>query len=348
MVEWKRRKGAPQRVMQNGTENTAPQEGAERDAAQAAVREGVPERGGFWHKLCKFLLYMALPVVASGIVRAIGIYIFVSPNHFAPGGINGIAVLLEYAVKWNSGYFLIMLNVPLFFLAFFCLGKKDAILSTASMALTSGLLIVFDYIPGFREMLTFDGFATAEPVAYGIYGAVAGGIFLGIALAIMLRCCGTAGGTAVLASVVHKKWRYLSVSWMTSAFDAVVVFASFFVYYDRAAGFAVNLVPVLAALVSLFVTSKTSDLILHGFKTAYKFEIVTTHPEEVSKEIMARTGHGVTLVHATGMYTHGDKSMLVCIIRKRQIAELQRIIRKYPDTFAFFSPTSEVYGKFAK
>ncbi len=301
-----------------------------------------------WCKLGRFMMLFVMPVILSGIVRAIGIYIFVSPNHFAPGGINGLAVLLEYGVGWNSGYFLIMFNVPLFFLAFFCLGKKDAVLSTASMVLTSVLLIAFDYIPGFREALTFDGLKTEEPVAYGIYGAVAGGIFLGIALAIMLRACGTAGGTAVLASVVHKKWRFLSVSWMTSAFDAVVVFASFFVYYDGAAGFAVNLVPVLAALVSLFVTSKTCDLILHGFKTAYKFEIVTTHPDELADEIMARTHHGVTLMHATGMYTHQDKSMLVCIIRKRQIAELQRIIRKYPDTFAFFSPTSEVYGKFVK
>ncbi len=306
-----------------------------------------------WKKVGKFLLAVILPILMSGIVRAIGLYIFVSPNHFAPGGINGLAVMLEYAtdragVKINSGYFLIAFNVPLFFLAFFCLGKKDAILSTASMALTSVLLIVFDYIPGFAQALTFDGLKTAEPIAYGIYGAVAGGIFLGVALAIMLRACGTAGGTAVLASVVHKKWRFLSVSWMTSAFDAVVVFASFFVYYRGDVGFAVNLVPVLAALVSLFVTSKTCDLILHGFKTAYKFEIVTDHPEEVAKEIMERTHHGVTLVHATGMYTHEDKSMLVCIIRKRQIAELQRIIKQYPDTFAFFSPTSEVYGKFAK
>ena len=63
---------------------------------------------------------------------------------------------------------------------------------------------------------------------------------------------------------------------------------------------------------------------------------------------MERTHHGVTLVHATGMYSHTDRSMLVCLIRKRQIAELQRIIKQYPDTFAYFSPASEVYGRFAK
>lgn len=293
-----------------------------------------------------FSLYI-LPILLSGVTRALGIYIFVSPNNFAPGGINGLAVLLEYLTgqagfKVNSGYFLILFNVPLFFVAFFCLGRREAIVSTLSMLFTSGLLIVFDYIPGFPVYGTGeDGPATVT----GLMAAVASGILLGAALAIMIRSCGTAGGTGILASVVKKKWEYLSVSWLTSGFDAVVVIASFFVY-NRGAAFMVKLDPILLALISLFVTSKTSDVIMHGFQTAYKFEIITDRPDEVSAEIMEHTHHGVTLVHATGMYTHGDKSLLVCIIRKRQVAELQRIIRRYPGTFAYFSQASEVYGKF--
>ncbi len=295
-------------------------------------------------KIKFFITAFVLPVLISGIVRALGIYIFVSPNHFAPGGINGAAVLLEYATHWNSGYFLLMLNVPLFFLAFFLLGKKEAILSTLSMLLTSGLLIVFDHIPNFPKFYDLEG---TEPIAYGLLAAVAGGIFLGIALAVMLRSCGTAGGTAILAAIVNKKWKFISVSWLTSLLDAIVVFASFFVYYSPV-GFAANLVPVLLALVSLFVTSKTCDVIINGFKTAYKFEIITKEPEAIAREIMEKTHHGATMMRATGMYTHEEHDVLVCIIRKRQIAEVQRIIKRYPDTFAFFSPTSEVYGKFLK
>lgn len=296
-------------------------------------------------KLLKILTAFVLPVLASGIVRALAIFIFVTPNHFAPGGVNGLAVLLEYMTPLNSGWYLLMFNVPLFFVAFFCVGKRPAIVATLSMLLTSGLLIVlgkWSFLP------VFDGSETGEPIAYGLLAAVAGGIFLGIALAIMLKSCGTAGGTGILATVVNKKWKNLSVSWLTSVFDAVVVFASFFVYYQNGVSFAVNLVPILLALVSLFVTSKTCDLIVQGFKTAYKFEIVTTHPEEISKEILETLHHGVTMLPATGMYSHEDKSYLVCVIRKRQIAALQRIIKKYPDTFAYFSPTSEVYGRFVK
>ena len=63
---------------------------------------------------------------------------------------------------------------------------------------------------------------------------------------------------------------------------------------------------------------------------------------------MQRLHHGVTEINATGMYSHEDRALLVCIIRKRQIGELQRILKQYPETFASFTPASEVYGKFLK
>ncbi len=300
------------------------------------MQEQTKKRSHLW----RILISATLAILASGIVRALAIYIFVTPNEFAPGGINGIAVLLEAVTRVNSGYYLIALNVPLFFVAFFLLGKSEAIISTLSMLLTSGLLIVFDYIPGMNEI-------RYAPEYNAILASIAGGVLLGLALAIMLRSCGTSGGTTVLASLVNKKFRNLSVSAMTSAFDACVVFASFFVYH-QGEPFTAKLDPVLLALISLLVTSKICDFVLQGFKVAYRFEIITDRAEELAKEIMEKTHHGVTEINATGMYSHEGRALLVCVIRKRQIGELQRILRRYPGTFASFSPVSEVYGKFLK
>ncbi|MDE5756307.1 MAG: YitT family protein, partial [Clostridia bacterium] len=264
-------------------------------------------------------------------------------------GTNGIAVLLEYAfhdsVPWlNSGIFLLLISIPLFFLAFFCLGKKEAIESTLSFVVSSVLLMLLPYIP---NMPSYGGGEGIDRIVHGLFGAVAGGIFLGIALAIMLKSCGASGGTSIIASVINKKFRNLSISMLTAVFDAVVVIASIFVY-GKGKSFTDALNPVFLALISLFVTSKVSDVILQGFKTAFKFEIVTTHPDEVAAEIMTKLHRGVTRIEAEGMYTKQEKSMLVCLIRKRQIGEFQKIIRSYPDTFAYFTSTSEVFGKFNK
>lgn len=292
----------------------------------------------FWRRCGNFFVAIILPVLGSGLVRALAIYIFVSPNHFAPGGINGIAVLLEYAFQINSGWFLFALNVPLFFLAFFLLGKREAIVSTLSMTVSSALLILFGAIPGFPMYCTETN---------GFLAAMAGGILLGLALAIMLKAFGTSGGTTVLATLVNKRFKLLNINWLTFVFDAIVVGASFFVYH-KGEDFTAKLDPILLALVALFVTSKVSDLVLQGFKVAYKFEIVTTNPEGIAAEILEKLKHGVTMMPAVGMYSHENRSLLVCVIRKRQIADLQKIIKKYPDSFAYFSPTAEVIGKFIK
>ena len=260
----------------------------------------MPEKNQRSFLTARIIAFAAFSILLSGIVRALAIFMFTTPNEFAPGGIIGIAVLLEALTGLNSGYFLIMLNVPLFFVAFFLIGKFGAVVSTLSMLFTSGLLIVFDYIPG-MEYLCY------SPDYNAILAAIAGGVLLGVALAVTIKSCGTSGGTTVLASLVNKKYRNLSVSAMTSVFDACVVLASFFVYH-QGEPFAVKLDPVLLALVSLFVTE----------------------------------------LHATGMYSHQDRSVLVCVIRKRQIGEVQRILRNYPETFASFAPVSEVYGKFLK
>ena len=332
-------------TMELSTEETEQQPPEQEQQSEKQKKE---LRRKFW----KVILSYALAVLVSGILRAFAIYIFVTPNQFAPGGTNGIAVLLEFATGWNSGYFLLMLSVPLFFVAFFCLGKKEAVLSTLSFFVSSAILLLFNLIEnvtGIEHLLpTYGGVAAgAEKIVHGILGAVAGGVFLGLALAIMLKNCGTSGGTTIIASVINKKFRNLSVSMLTSAFDAIVVVVSFFVY-NQGASFTDKLDPVILALISLFVTSKVCDVIIYGFKSAYKFEIVTNDPDKLAEEIMTKLHRGVTKISAEGMYKHEGRSMLVVIIRKRQIAALQKIIREFPDTFAYFSSTSEVYGRFLK
>ena len=326
-------------------EESAPVEESTKEepvAVEAAQKPTVKKKFSFK----KFLLLSVLPVLSSGIIRALGIFIFTTPNKFAPGGLTGVTVLLEEVVGWNSGYFLLILNVPIFFIAYFFLGKREAILSTLSMLVSSGILILFGLIKDhwWPDFWQYGG--NLENIGQRMLGAIAGGIFAGIALAIMIKSCGTSGGTTVLASLVNKKFRNLSVSSLTAGFDATVVVASIFVYNEGTFTSVLN--PVLLAFVSLFVSSKMSDVILQGFKTAYKFEIITDRPQEIADEIMRQTHHSVTKLEAEGMYSHEGKSMLVCIIRKRQIAALQRIIRKYPGTFAYFTSASEVYGKFNK
>ena len=114
---------------------------------------------------------------------------------------------------------------------------------------------------------------------------------------------------------------------------------AFFVYGMR-------ITPVICTLLNLFIANIVVDYMLSGIKNGYKFEIVTENPEELSAELLEKLKHGVTEIRVTGMYSHTDKYLLICIIRKKQIGEMMKIIKGYPGTFASFSKVNEVFGRF--
>ena len=123
--------------------------------------------------------------------------------------------------------------------------------------------------------------------------------------------------------------------------DASVVFIAFFVYGMR-------ITPVICTLLNLFIANILVDRGLSGIKNGYKFEIITNHPDEISQELLTRLHHGVTEIRVHGMYSDTDKYMLVCIINKRQIGVMMRILKNYPDTFASFAKVNEVFGNFKR
>ena len=81
-------------------------------------------------------------------------------------------------------------------------------------------------------------------------------------------------------------------------------------------------------------------------RVAIRFEIITEHPEELSREIITRFGHSATLVPARGMYSGKQTHMLICVVNKTQAAALAALVRSFPQSFAVMSQVGEVVGNF--
>lgn len=278
----------------------------------------------------KSWLILIFGILASSIVRAVSIQIFVVPNNFAPGGVTGLATILEHITGWNAGYFLVAINIPLLIIGWIFVNKRFALISGVAIILSSVLMVILEKMP-------IPQFSSAEQGTDQILPAIAGGILGGAGIAIMLKFGGSSGGTDILATIIQKRYSATNVTWFIFMLDSTVVVASAFVYHA--------LTPVLLAFVEMFASSKVTETILQGFKSAIKFEIITDHPEELSQEIISRLKRGVTMIPAKGMYTGEDRAMLVCVLRKRQMTLFRDILKKYPDAFAYVSGTSEVVGR---
>jgi len=281
-----------------------------------------------FYKTKKFHNFVVVPwvILVSGFIRSVCVEVFTIPYNFAPGGSTGIAALVEYTTGFDAGYTYWIVNIPLLIFAFIFISKAFALMTGAAVTISSvGMLLMNNF--------DFPVYENGEPVL----AAAASGVLGGVALAMMLRIGGSTGGTDIIATFIQRRFSATNVAWFIYLLDAIIVFVSAFIYED-------GLTPVLMSLVEMFCLSMMSDVITSGFKTALKFEIITKDPEALSRELIEKLGRGVTSIKAVGMYSHDDKVLLICVIRKRQLSEFNNILKKYPDTFAYVSSTSEVMG----
>lgn len=286
--------------------------------------------------------WVAVPcmILAAAFIRSICVRVFMtSPAlNFAPGGVTGIGTMIEYATdgRFSTGYTNIIINTPLLIIAFIFLSKSYAVKTACSVGLSSGGMILMQYLK-FPQYGFSDG--AIEPNAQPVLGAIACGVLCGVGVAIMIRAGASNGGTDIIAALIQRKYQAAGITWFIMGLDAMVVLASYFVYKN-------GLTPVLMSFTQQFSNAMVGDVILTGLKSAIKYEIITDDPEALSAELIAKLKHSVTKIDAMGMYAHSEKALLVCVIHKRQVAEFNKILKKYDNTFAYVTSTSEVFGKF--
>ena len=274
----------------------------------------------------------------SSILIAVSSYSLIAPNNFTVGGIAGIAILLNAGFGLQQSIGVVLLNAPLIVLSFFYVKKRFAILSTLNIIFqTIWLTLLENCFPDFQ--IAFEGNADR------IFAAIAAALCFGTAIVFALKVGGSTGGGDILAVLIQKKLAAGSIAWILFGINSVVITASFFVFYDGSQAIAINILPIMLSIFEAYVESKVNESLTNGFQSAIEFRIITDKPEEMSVAIMKELGRGVTSLPATGMYSKMTHSMLVCVISRRQIATLKRLMKRIdPDAFAVMSNVSQVFG----
>ena len=286
----------------------------------------------------KSLIFDILCAVVAGIIVGTAYHFFQNSNGFAPGGVGGLATITHhiFADKVSWSILMVAFNLPIFVLVSAFIDKKLG-------ALLSIYMIVQSFIPRLYDLIGAKPYSLAnnQEDFNIVFACIATGVISGFGFSLMLKRFGASGGTYGISALIKKAKPDLNIAFVSFAMDTSVVFIAFFVY-------GMKITPVICTLLNLFIANVIVDNGLSGIKNGYKFEIVTMHPDELSKELMTRLRHGVTKIQVHGMHSDTDKYMLVCIINKRQIGEMMKIIKAHPDTFASFEKVNEVFGNFKR
>jgi uncharacterized membrane-anchored protein YitT (DUF2179 family) len=178
-----------------------------------------------------------------------------------------------------------------------------------------------------------------EPVLF----SVVGGVLYGVGIGIVMRKGFTQGGSDVVAVLVRKYTKVLSIGQLLWILDAIVVFSSAIAYMDvERTGFILAMYSAIA----MYLTSKAIDFILEGFDYRRSVIIVSVKSEPIARRILEEVRRGVTGLDGRGMFTGDAKRVLLCVVSRSEIQRVKRIVQE-EDANAFVTVTEarEVLGE---
>ena len=265
-------------------------------------------------------------ITIGAAIGAVGFQFFMFPNAIVSGGLIGIAQIVNRLTGLPVGAFSIVLNVPLFIIAWKQFGLGFIISSFAGTVLYS----VFIDAAAMTNIV-----ATTDPMLASIIG----GVIKGLGLGTIYYVGATTGGVDIVARFLRRRFPYINFGTLILLMDAVIIaaYAWIFKIYESA----------MYSLICMFVMSRAVDLVLYGLDNSNICYIVSEHTDDIVSEItLGQLHRGVTLLHAEGAYSHEEKQVIMCVIKRPQIAAIRRMVRAIdPNAFMVVTDAKNVFGK---
>ena len=275
-----------------------------------------------------------LAIIFGAGIFSFGIYFLVIPFHFYEGGATGITLITYYLFKIPVSIMNLLINIPLFILAWKLLGKKSLYLSLLGTFSVSAWMAIFEAIPLSHRYHHFIFTAFKGDI---LLACIASGVVLGLGLGIIFNAGGTTGGTDILARIFNK-YTSLSMGKLMLIVDAIVLITVVVVFQD-----------VRTAMYTLFfilIDTLVIDLIGEGGFAGKGFLIVTSKPEEIAQKVSDDLGRGITFIRGMGYYSRKDLDIVYCVVSRNEMKQMKDIINQI-DPFAFItiSEAHEILGE---
>ncbi|MEG0914052.1 MAG: YitT family protein [Oscillospiraceae bacterium] len=278
----------------------------------------------FKSKARELAIDLIFDIIGSMLFGA-GLYTFAYAADFAPGGVSGLAIILNYFTDLPIGVLTLILNVPILLISYKFLGNTFLLKSLKTMVIMALFLdVIFPKLP----VYTGNDFLAAL-FAGALVGAGMGLIFL--------RGSST-GGSDFLVFMCKKKWPHLSLGQITIALDGVIIAIGALVFGRIDAA--------LYGVVMTAVTTVVIDKIMNGAVVGKMAFIITDHPDTVAQAISDRTDRGSTIFDGKGAYTGKPRKLLLCACSKAEIVHVRRAVYEIdPKALVMITDYSEVFGE---
>ena len=271
----------------------------------------------------KIFVMESLETMIGAFIMAVAVSFFLLPNELSSGGFSGIATIIFYLFKLPMGITMLILNIPLFLIATFKIGKSFFIKSIIG---TVSLSLFIDWLNHFNPL-------TNDKILACVYG----GFLTGIGTALILRAHASTGGSD-LASIIVKEYKpNFRTGNLITIIDSIIVLLNVI--------FLKNIEIGLYSAIAIYLMGKVIDILFEGIYFTKLLFIISDESEKIAKLIERKVKRGVTGIFGKGMYTNSEKLVLMCAIGRNDLSEIKAIIKKVdPQAFLIITNSREVLG----
>lgn len=268
---------------------------------------------------------MALVVIGC-VIMGLSYALFLIPHHFVPGGVSGLAIMINYFGHYPVGLLIIFLNIPVFFLGLKTMGRKYVLSSLGGMILSS---VLIDF---FTEVVHIHA-ASDNAILSAVYG----GLMLGIGLGIVFRGHASTGGSDIVGMVISR-YTGMTIGFGIMVIDFVIISASGLAFKSIEA-------PLYGYLV-LYLSSKAIDMIMEGWNFSKLVFITSSRTKEISDFILNTLDRSGTALKSRSLYLGSDGELILTVVHRKQLADLRRFVKEVdPGAFLIITDTHAVLGK---
>lgn len=269
-----------------------------------------------------------LMVTLGTIIFVFGVAFFVFPGKLIPGGLTGIATLIQYGLgqlglQINIGIVVLVVNIPVMILGLKGISKTFVYYSIYSIILQSFLFgLLTENISWFGQDL--------------LANSSLGGLFVGLGAAIALKSGASLGGMDILTQYLALKFQ-LSIGYMGLIINAGILLIALLIF------------DVQIAFYTLLMFAISNQLV-DRIHTAYKrvrLDIITTKAEEIKSILIQNSVRGITILEGIGAYTNQSRNILMMVMQVHEVYDIRKLIVGVdPESFITMTPVRHLNGKF--
>jgi uncharacterized membrane-anchored protein YitT (DUF2179 family) len=260
-------------------------------------------------------------VPIGALLSAVGLEIFLVPNHILDGGITGISIILAYLTNIPLGLFIALLNIPFIIIGYKQIGKTFAWTTLYAILCLSIFTSAFIPVPEI----------TSDPLLASVFG----GIILGMGVGLVIRNGGSQDGTEILSILMNKKTPF--------SVGEIVMFINIFIL--GSAGFFFGWDHAMYSLLAYFIAFKTIDITIEGLDQSKSVWIISDQHEELGEALNSQLGRGITYLNGQGAYSHDEKQVIFTVVTRLEEAKLKSIVEDIdPEAFLAVGDIHDVKG----